>query len=78
MGEEEELPLREEVLRQLERTKWFLWHGNVFQALNVLTAIHLDLELASWERHDDKIGKLVAGAKLNDYKYITYADMQYG
>ena len=58
MGEEEELPLRDEVLRQLERTKWFLWHGNVFQALKVLTTIHLDLELASWERDDDKIGKL--------------------
>ena len=34
------------------------WHGNVFQALQVLTTIHLDLELASWERHDGKIGKL--------------------
>ncbi len=59
MGEEETLPLRDEVLRQLERTKWFLWHGNVFQALKVLTTIHLDLELASWERDDHgKIGKL--------------------
>jgi hypothetical protein len=28
MGEEEALVLRDEVLRQLERTKWFLWHGN--------------------------------------------------
>src|SRR5712691_8370069 len=52
MGEEETLPLRDEVLRQLERTKWFLWHGNVFQALKVLNTIHLDLELASWERDD--------------------------
>jgi hypothetical protein len=58
MGEEAELPLRDEVVRQLERTKWFLWHGNVFQALQVLTAIHLDLEMASWERDDGKIGKL--------------------
>jgi len=31
----------------------------VFQALKVLTTIHLDLELASWERDDNgKIGKL--------------------
>jgi hypothetical protein len=58
MGEEEPVPLRDEVLRQLERTKWFLWHGNVFQALKVLTTIHLDLELASWERDGGKIGKL--------------------
>jgi hypothetical protein len=58
MGEEEALVLRDEVLRQLERTKWFLWHGNAYQALKVLTDIHLDLELASWERDDGKIGKL--------------------
>ena len=58
MGEEEALPLRDEVVRQLERSKWFLWHGNVFQALKVLTTIHLDLELASWQRDDGKIGKL--------------------
>src|SRR5258708_31463164 len=28
--------LRDDVLRELERIKWFLWHGNVFQALQVL------------------------------------------
>jgi hypothetical protein len=27
MGEEETVPLRDEVVRQLERSKWFLWHG---------------------------------------------------
>ena len=58
MGAEEALPLRDEVVRQLERSKWFLWHGNVFQALKVLTTIPLDLELASWQRDDGKIGKL--------------------
>jgi len=57
MGEEETVPLRDEVVRQLERSKGFLWHGNVLQALKVLTTIHLDLELASWERDDGKIGK---------------------
>ena len=44
MGEEEVLPLRDEVMRQLERLKWFLWHGNVFQALKVLRVIEFDLE----------------------------------
>jgi len=58
IGDETSLPLRDEVLRQLERTKWFLWHGNVFQALQVLTSIHLDLEMASWERDEVRIGKL--------------------
>jgi hypothetical protein len=33
--------------------------GHVFQALEVLTSIHLGLEMASWERDDDaRIGKL--------------------
>jgi hypothetical protein len=32
MRVEEVLPLRDEVVRKLERLKWFLWHGNVFQA----------------------------------------------
>ena len=55
MGEEESVLLRDEVLRQLERTKWFLWHGNVFPALKVLTTILFDLEMASFERDEGKI-----------------------
>jgi len=58
IGDETPLPLRDEVLRQLERTKWFLWHGNVFQALQVLTSLPLDLEMASWERDEVRIGKV--------------------
>jgi hypothetical protein len=57
VGTAETVPLRDEVVRQLERAKWFLWHGNVFQALQVLPPIHLDLELASWEHDDGKSGK---------------------
>ena len=58
MGEEETVPLRDEVVRQLERSKWFLWHGNVFRAMNVLTSILCDLEMASFEREDGKITKV--------------------
>jgi hypothetical protein len=31
--EEEDYPLRDPVVRDLERLKWYLWHGNVFKAL---------------------------------------------
>jgi hypothetical protein len=58
MGEEETVPLRDEVVRQLEQTKWFLWHGNVFRAMTALTSILFDLEMASCERDDGKISKL--------------------
>ena len=36
--------LRPEVLRDLERIKWYLWHGNVFQALNELQGLEMDLD----------------------------------
>lgn len=59
MGDEQPLPLRDEVIRQLERTKWFLWHGNVFRALHVLTTILFDLEMAAGEHEEGKSGKLL-------------------
>jgi len=31
--------LRDDVVRELERIKWFLWHGNVFQALQELRCV---------------------------------------
>jgi hypothetical protein len=58
MGDETPMPLRDEVIRQLERTKWFLWHGNVFRALQVLTTILFDLEMAAGEHEEGKSGKL--------------------
>ena len=50
---------RRGVIRQLERTKWFLWHGNVFRALHVLTTILFDLEMAAGEHEEGKSGKLL-------------------
>jgi hypothetical protein len=35
-----------EVSEQLERLKWFLWHGNVFRALQTITDITMDVEIA--------------------------------
>ena len=33
---EETYTLRDEVVRELERLKWCLWHGNVYKALQVI------------------------------------------
>jgi len=41
--------LREDTLRELERVKWFLWHGNVYQGLNVLRSIESNVESAAIE-----------------------------
>jgi hypothetical protein len=44
--EEEAYPLRKPVVRDLERLKWFLWHGNVYKALQVVQCIEMDLDAA--------------------------------
>jgi hypothetical protein len=45
--EEEDYPLRDPVVRNLERLKWFLWHGNVYRALQVVQYIEMDLDAAA-------------------------------
>jgi hypothetical protein len=37
--------LAKTVLDELERLKWFLWHGNVFQALQTVDGLELDLDV---------------------------------
>jgi hypothetical protein len=44
--EEADYPPREPVVRNLERLKWYLWHGNVFKALQVVQSVEMDLEAA--------------------------------
>ena len=44
--------LRPGVLKDLQRIKWFLWHGNVFQALNELQSLEIDSDAAATESKD--------------------------
>ena len=44
--EEMTYEVRAPVIKELERLKWFLWHGNVYQALQVMQSIEGDLEVA--------------------------------
>jgi len=37
--------VRAPVVRSLERLTWFLWHGNVYQALQVIQTIEGDREV---------------------------------
>jgi hypothetical protein len=57
-GAEEARTLRGDVVRELERIKWFLWHGNVFRALQELRLVESDLESAVWESNDPTAQKL--------------------
>ena len=58
-GEDEEYNLKEPVLKLLERIKWYLWHGIVFQALQKLEFIEMDLDAAAFESRGGKIIKLL-------------------
>jgi hypothetical protein len=40
--------------KNLDRVKWFLWHGNVFQALDILESLSLDLDLFSENKEHKK------------------------
>ena len=47
-AEEEEpafVVTRAEATRELERLKWFLWHGNVFRALQLVRELEIDLDV---------------------------------
>jgi hypothetical protein len=43
---EDTYTLRDDVIRELERLKWFLRHGNVYRALQVVQSVEMDLDAA--------------------------------
>jgi alpha-D-ribose 1-methylphosphonate 5-triphosphate synthase subunit PhnH len=45
--EEDTYVLRDAVVRELERLKRLLWHGNVYRALQVVEAVEMDLDVAA-------------------------------
>jgi hypothetical protein len=53
------LPMQEElqyIAKDLERVKWYLWHGNVYRALEELHFVEMELEL--FEAEDEMVRKL--------------------
>ena len=58
---EEQHELRPKVLKQLESIKWYLWHGNTFQALNKLQDLEMDLDAATFHSNKEAIRKLLKG-----------------
>jgi hypothetical protein len=55
--------LTAEVRADLERLRWFLWHGNVFRALTTVEDIIIDLETLN---PDDEPSKLLTAAREFD------------
>ena len=46
-----------EVAEELERLKWFLWHGNVFRALQVIGDLETDLDVDDADPGQRKLRK---------------------
>ena len=51
------------MIKDLERIKWYLWHGNVFQALNELQGLEMDLEAVAFESKGENSQKLLKGVE---------------
>ena len=57
--DEDQYELRPSLLKHLESLKWYLWHGNVFQALQTLDGLQMDVESAAFETKDETARKLL-------------------
>ena len=56
------------MFEEMERVKWFLWHGNAYQALSIIDWLREPLEL--WQDQKNDYGKLFK--MMNEfYTYIT-------
>ncbi len=66
---EDQHDLGEPVLDTLESIKWYLWHGNVFQATQHLDNLEEDLTVAVDMLDDERTGKLL-GAVEEFHAYI--------
>ena len=51
------------MLKDPEWIKWYLWHGNVFQALNELQSLEMDLDAAAFESKDENSHKLLKASR---------------
>src|ERR1035437_709861 len=60
--------LRSPTLKNLESIKWYLWHGNVFRALDELQGLEMDMEAATFETKNEAARKLLKSVEeLHSY-----------
>jgi hypothetical protein len=71
---EEPYAFRAPVLKALESTKWYLWYGNVFRALQEIESITMDLDAAMPETSHDVVPKLFAAVE----EFQTYIERNAG
>jgi hypothetical protein len=52
--------LLDDLMEELERLKWYLWHGNVFLALQTITFAQLDIDSVEVTPEQQKLSKAIA------------------
>ena len=72
--EEEDYLLREPVVQEVERLKWFLWHGNVYKALQVVQSVEMDLDAAVATSRENTARKLLKAVE----EFHTYIENNKG
>jgi hypothetical protein len=60
VGSRDNPNLTAELAEELERLKWYLWHGNVFLALQTITYLQLDADCGDDSSEQRKLSKAVA------------------
>ncbi|OTE95853.1 hypothetical protein BCS42_14620 [Crenothrix sp. D3] len=63
-------PLREPTLKTIESIKWYLWHGNTYQAIEHLDTLEMELETAN-EQGNDSVTRKLLRAVEEFHTYIT-------
>jgi len=69
--------LREPTLKAIESIKWYLWHGNTYEALEHLDTLEMELDAADLEPKDSVTRKLLRAVEefhiyiANNQTFIT-------
>jgi hypothetical protein len=67
---EDRFELREPLLKGLDSIKWYLWHGNTYEALQHLESLAMDLDAAVEEDKDTTTRKLLRAVE-EFHRYIA-------
>jgi len=70
-NEDQQYELREPTLKVLESIKWYLWHGNTYEALQHLETLEMDLDAATDEENKDTTTRKLLRAVEEFHTYIA-------
>jgi hypothetical protein len=69
--EDQRYELKEPTLKVLESIKWYLWHGNTYEALQHLETLEMDLDAATDEENKDTTTRKLLRAVEEFHTYIA-------